>query len=91
MSRTMTLNVRISGPLCEFIAANVGEEGTYENIAEYVRDLIRRDRARVEGETLERLRLELPRGIAALGASRHPGGDELRSGAGRRRVAHAET
>ena len=29
-------------------AANVGDEGSYENVSEYVRDLIRKDMERVE-------------------------------------------
>lgn len=49
MTKTMTLNVRVSGVLGNFVAANVGEDGTYENVSEYVRDLIRRDQARAEG------------------------------------------
>jgi toxin ParE1/3/4 len=41
MTKTMTLNVRVSGALGEFVAANVGAGGSYENVSEYVRDLIR--------------------------------------------------
>ena len=48
MSQTTTMTVRISGALSEFVASNVGENGSYENISEYVRDLIRRDRMRHE-------------------------------------------
>lgn len=59
MSKSLTLNVRVSGPLSEFVAANVGENGAYENVSEYVRDLIRRDRERVEAERFERLKAEL--------------------------------
>ena len=43
MSRTTTMTVRLSGALSDFVAANVGENGSYENISEYVRDLIRRE------------------------------------------------
>ena len=45
MSRTTTttMTVRLSGPLSEFVTTNVGEQGDYENIIEYLRDLIRRD------------------------------------------------
>jgi|GEM_PF-5566721 len=39
MSKSQTLNVRISGPLSEFVSANVGQDGAYENVSEYVRDL----------------------------------------------------
>ena len=59
------LNVRVSGALGEFVAANVGESGAYENVSEYVRDLIRRDMQRSESEAFERLRAELARAFAA--------------------------
>lgn len=65
MGKPITLNVRVSGPLSEFIAANVGEEGLYENVSEYVRDLIRRDRERVEQEKFEALKAELQRAFSA--------------------------
>lgn len=65
MSRSMTLNVRVSGPLGEFVANNVGENGAYENVSEYVRDLIRRDRERAEAEGFERLKAELATAFAA--------------------------
>ena len=34
MAKMMTLNVRVSGALGEFVAANVGEDGAYENVSE---------------------------------------------------------
>lgn len=65
MSRSMTLNVRVNGLLGEFVAANVGEAGTYENVSEYVRDLIRKDKERVEREIFARLKAELGTAFAA--------------------------
>ena len=65
MSSTMTLNVRVSGTLGEFVASNVGGDGAYENVSEYVRDLIRRDKERVEAEGFERLKAELTAAFAA--------------------------
>lgn len=56
---TTTMTVRISGELSEFVAANVSETGTYENVSEYVLDLIRRDKERVENEAFEKLKAEL--------------------------------
>ena len=50
MSKMMTLNVRVSGTLGEFVARNVRADGDYENVSEYVRDLIRRDKQRAELE-----------------------------------------
>ncbi len=80
MPKTMTLNVRVSGALGEFVAANVGEDGAYENVSEYVRDLIRRDRARTERETFDRLKAELTQAFAAPDSSYHTltAGDVIR-------------
>jgi len=72
MPKTMTLNVRVSGALGEFVAANVGEDGAYENVSEYVRDLIRRDKERNEGEMFERLKAELTRAFAAPDSAYEP-------------------
>jgi putative addiction module CopG family antidote len=66
------MTVRISGALREFVAANVGEHGAYENVSEYVRDLIRRDKERAEKEAFERLRAELARAFAASESSYEP-------------------
>ena len=65
MARTTTMTVRISGELSEFVAANVSENGSYENISEYVRDLIRRDKERVENEAFERLKADLQLAFSA--------------------------
>lgn len=59
MSKPTTLNVRVTGPLSDFVAENVGPEGVYENVSEYVRDLIRRDMAEREAERFDRLKTEL--------------------------------
>ena len=72
MSRTTTLTVRLSGPLADFVAANVGEDGSYENISEYIRDLIRRDKERVEMEAFDRLKAELVQAFAAPESSYTP-------------------
>ncbi len=69
MSNAMTLNVRVGGALGAFVAANVGEQGAYENVSEYVRDLIRRDKERVETERFERLKAELTAAFAAPDAA----------------------
>ena len=72
MSQTTTMTVRISGALSEFVASNVGENGSYENICEYVRDLIRRDKERAEAEAFNRLKVELTRAFAAPEESYRP-------------------
>lgn len=65
MAETTTMTVRLSGVLSEFVAENVGENGAYENVSEYIRDLIRRDKERVEHEAFDRLKAELTRAFAA--------------------------
>ena len=74
MSRatTTTMTVRLSGVLSDFVSANVGEHGAYENVSEYVRDLIRRDKERNETNAFERLKTELTHAYAAPEASYHP-------------------
>lgn len=71
-TQTTTMTVRISGALSEFVASNVGENGSYENISEYVRDLIRRDKERAEREAFDRLKAELTRAFAAPEESYRP-------------------
>ena len=65
MSRMTTMTVRVGGALSDFVAANVGEDGSYENVSEYIRDLIRRDKERAEREAFDRLKAELTRAFAA--------------------------
>lgn len=72
MSRTTTLTVRLSGALRDFVAANVGENGSHENISEYVRDLIRRDKERAEREAFDQLKAELTHAFAATESAYEP-------------------
>ncbi len=72
MSKPMTLNVRVGGALGEFVAANVGDDGLYENVSEYVRDLIRRDKERTEREGFDRLKAELASAFAAPDSAYKP-------------------
>lgn len=59
MTKPTNLNVRLTGPLSDFVAANVGADGVYDNASEYVRDLIRKDKERAERAAFERLKAEL--------------------------------
>jgi antitoxin ParD1/3/4 len=72
MPRTTTMTVRLSGRLSDFVAANVGENGDYENVSEYVSDLIRRDKERAERDAFERLKAELVRAFSAPESSYKP-------------------
>lgn len=71
-TRTTTLTVRLGGALSDFVAANVGDDGSYENVSEYIRDLIRRDKERHEQEAFERLKAELKRAFGAPESSYSP-------------------
>jgi len=65
MPRTTTMTVRLSGMLSDFVSENVGKTGSYENVSEYIRDLIRRDKERAEQQTFDRLKAELTLAFAA--------------------------
>ena len=78
MTKPMTLNVRVGGTLSDFVAANVGEHGAYDNVSEYVRDLIRKDKREAEELAAERLKAELQRAFAAPDAEyQHVTGTEV--------------
>jgi Arc/MetJ-type ribon-helix-helix transcriptional regulator len=60
-----TLTVRLNAALNEVVAMNVGNDGPYENVSEYIRDLIRRDKERIDKMAFERLKAELNLAFAA--------------------------
>lgn len=72
MSQTTTMTVRLNRTLSEFVAANVQQDGAYENVSEYVRDLIRRDMERKEQQTFDRLKVELAHAFAAPESTYRP-------------------
>ena len=59
MSNSMTLNVRIGSSLTDYINQNIGEEGDYDNVSEYIRDLVRQDKSKKEALDFQRLKAEL--------------------------------
>ncbi|MFC5431067.1 type II toxin-antitoxin system ParD family antitoxin [Paraburkholderia denitrificans] len=59
------INARLSQPLAEFVSRMVGETGLYETPSEYVRDLIRRDMEKREGQFLQEAILAGYRDLAA--------------------------
>jgi Arc/MetJ-type ribon-helix-helix transcriptional regulator len=65
MNGETTLTLRLSGPLSDFVQAKLGEDGTYEDVSEYIRDLIRRDRERSEQLRFDRLQAELAHAFKA--------------------------
>ena len=72
MSQTTTLTVRLNATLSDFVAANVQQDGAYENVSEYMRDLIRRDMERKEQQAFDRLKAELVHAFSAPEAAYRP-------------------
>jgi len=72
MARATTLTVRLNDSLSDFVTSNVSETGSYENVSEYIRDLIRHDKERAEQEAFERLRAELNVAFAAPDSAYKP-------------------
>ena len=71
MARNITMTVHLGEALSEFFAKHVGETGSYEDAGEYVRDLIRRDKERLEQQAFERLKAELIHAFAAPDSTFH--------------------
>ena len=59
------INARLSQPLAEFVERMVGDAGLYETPSEYVRDLIRRDMERRDGQFVQDAVLAGYRDVAA--------------------------
>ncbi|ESQ79606.1 addiction module antitoxin [Asticcacaulis sp. YBE204] len=72
MSHTTTMTVRVSGALSDFVAQNVGADGAYENVSEYIRDLIRKDKSQADERAFERLKAELTQAFSAPETSYQP-------------------
>lgn len=58
-------NVKISGRLEEYTRTQIGENGLYETVSEYLRDLIRQDMERQKAKTWADLQVELTPGMQA--------------------------
>ena len=65
MSSTMSLNVRVTGSLCDYVTKNISDDGQYDNVSEYIRDLIRQDQKRAEQRKFERVKAELQLAFSA--------------------------
>lgn len=72
MSQTNTITVRLKGQLSEFVTSNIGEQGSYDNVSEYIRDLIRRDKVRLDALAFETLKAELNLAFSAPESSYLP-------------------
>lgn len=67
-----TMTIRLSGELSDFVATSVGNTGSYENVSEYIRALIRCDKERMEQQAFERLKAELSLAFSAPESSYAP-------------------
>lgn len=62
-TKSMSVNVRISGVLREHVERTT-TEGDYESVSEYVRDLIRKDKARLEEQAFQNVKAKLKAAFA---------------------------
>jgi antitoxin ParD1/3/4 len=69
MSKFMSLNIRVSGALSEYVSSNIGETGEYDNASEYIRDLIRKDKAHADLRAFNTLKAELQKAFIAPDSS----------------------
>ena len=60
----MSVNVRVSGALRKHVERTT-TDGDYENVSEYVRDLIRRDKTQIEEAAFEVMKTRLCAAFAA--------------------------
>jgi len=82
---SMSVNVRVSGALREHVERSASE-GDYESVSEYVRDLIRKDKAAKEETAFQRLKAELQAAFAVPDSDYHiMTADEIRAFAKQRR------
>lgn len=63
-SMPRSMNVRLGDSLSAFVASKVGGSGDYDNVSEYVRHLVRKDKTEEEAAAFERLKMELKRAFA---------------------------
>ena len=62
-TKSMSVNVRISGALKHHVE-NTTSAGDYESVSEYVRDLIRKDKARQEEQAFQAVKAKLKAAFA---------------------------
>lgn len=72
MPSTTTMTVRLNAALSDFVSERVQREGVFENVSDYVRDLIRRDQHRSEEDErwLQELDASIERSFEDLRAGR---------------------
>lgn len=53
------ITVRLGETLSDYVASKTGKTGSYDNVSEYVRDLIRKDKESTEQKAFQKLKAEL--------------------------------
>jgi len=70
-TKSMSVNVRISGALREHVERTT-TEGDYESVSEYVRDLIRKDKAKQDEAAFQRVKSRLQSAFAEAASTYEP-------------------
>jgi putative addiction module CopG family antidote len=70
-TKSMSVNVRISGALREHVERTT-TEGDYESVSEYVRDLIRKDKAKQDEAAFQKVKSRLKSAFAEAASTYEP-------------------
>lgn len=70
-TKSMSVNVRISGALREHVERTT-TEGDYESVSEYVRDLIRKDKAKQDEAAYQKVKSRLKSAFAEATSTYEP-------------------
>ena len=70
-TKSLSVNVRISGALREHVERTT-TEGDYESVSEYVRDLIRKDKAKQEDVAFQNVKSRLKAAFAEATSNYQP-------------------
>ena len=61
----MSLNVRVTGSLCNFVTKNISNDSQYYNVSESIRDVTLQERKREEQHKFEMVKAELQLAFSA--------------------------
>jgi antitoxin ParD1/3/4 len=84
-TKSMSVNVRISGALREHVERTT-TEGDYESVSEYVRDLIRKDKAKQDEAAYQKVKSRLKSAFAEATSAFEPvSANDIRKAARKKR------
>ncbi len=69
--KSLSVNVRVSGALREHVERTT-TEGDYESVSEYVRDLIRKDKAKQDEAAFQKVKSRLKAAFAETASNYEP-------------------